>query len=436
MAKFFGEPLKTPAVEEKAEEEKIEDVRVFFKKVQKRTGMFCRIVEENGEEKRMPYTLYAQQEAWLDLYNPRHVKRRALLASRDKGKSQIVSILGSAWQIYRNRSVKIGIMSFKHANAAKLVDRVVEILMSFGIALRHTNDGYYTAENKDHTPSLMAMGLNTTVRGMHFDYLVMDDPLTVNEQFSKKYIDRSRYFMNEGSSIARRIILIGQLLTRNDLYYDAFGNTGNAYHLIQSWHGDIPELDKDLEYELRAIGKKDVARNYLGYIDDEEEAIFQSIEFDESLPQGDVYAFIDPSAKGNDYTAVAIGWIYDARLVIYGKIFKKHWGGCLDDIIFLVKNCRIVYYEDNQGRALGRFLHDAGVRSVGVTSTANKIAKIYGLRALVLQDRLRISNSMDSEAVMQVKNWTEAAEHDDLPDAIAMLVQKIGWKIWRKYGLE
>ncbi len=431
MAKFFGAPLKTPPIEEAFEEERIQDVHVFFEEVQKRTGMFCRVVEEGGQEKRIPYTLYPQQIAWLDLYNPKHVKRRALLASRDKGKSQIVSILGSAWQIYQDRAVKIGIMSFKHANAAKLVDRAVEILTSFGIALRHTNDGYYTEENKDHTPSLMAMGLNTTVRGMHFDYLIMDDPLTVNEQFSKKYIDRSRYFMNEGSSIARRIILIGQLLTRNDLYYDAYGNTGNTYHLIQSWHGDIPELDKDLDYELRAMGKKDVARNYLGYIDDAHEAIFQSIQFDESLPQGDVYAFIDPSAKGQDYTAVAIGWIHDARLIVYGKIFKKHWGDCLKDIIVLTKNCKIVYYEDNQGMALGKFLRQAGVRNVGVTSTANKIAKIYGLRALVLQDRLRLSNSMDSEAVMQVKNWTQTAEHDDLPDAMAMLVHKMGWKIWR-----
>ncbi len=435
MAKFFGTPLKTPleapCAQQASEEEKITDIGLFFKEVQQRTGMFCHVIEENGIEKRLPYTLYPQQIAWLDLFHPRHVKRRALLASRDKGKSQIISILGSAWQIYQNPTIKIGIMSFKHANAAKLVERAAEILTSFGIVLRHNHDGYYTAENKDHTPSLMALGLHSSVRGMHFDYLIMDDPLTVNEQFSKKYIDRSRYFMNEGSSIAKRIILIGQLLTRNDLYYDAYGNTGHAYHVIQSWHGDIPELDKDLDYELRAMGKKDVARNYLGYIDDEEEAIFQSIGFDESLMQGDVYAFIDPSAKGQDYTAVAMGWIHDARLIIDGKIFKKHWGECLDEIICLTKDCALVYYEDNQGKALGKFLRQAGVRNVGVTSRANKIAKIYGLRALVLQDRLRLSNRMDSEAVMQVKNWTESAQHDDLPDAMAMLVHKMGWKIWR-----
>lgn len=429
MAKFFGSPLKCPEEAESPCELNIETAAEFFAQVQQRTGMFCKIIEEEGIEHRIPYILYPQQLAWLDLFHPRHPKRRALLASRDKGKSQIVTILGSAWQIYQDRSIKIGIMSFKHANAAKLLDRAVEILRAFNIPLRHTNDGWYTAENTDHTPSLMAMGLNTTVRGMHFDYLIMDDPLTVNEQFSKKYIDRSRYFMNEGSSIARRIILIGQLLTRNDLYYDAFGNTGNVYYLMQSWHGDIPELDKDLEYETRAMGKKDVARNYLGYIDDTEEAIFQNIQFDDSLPQGEVYAFIDPSAKGKDYTAVAIGWVTEARLIIYGKLFKKHWGDCLDNIVSLTKNCKIVYYEDNQGRAMGRFLKERGVRNVGVTTTANKIAKIYGLRGLIQMDRLRLSNSMDSDAVMQVKNWTETAEHDDLPDAIAMLVQKMGWKI-------
>lgn len=427
MSRFFGTPLR--AEEAPPHEKRIEDVSEFFSEVQRRTGMFCKIEESEDREIRVPYCLYPQQLAWLDLYNPKYVKRRALLASRDKGKSQIVTIFGAAWKIYQDPTVKIGIMSFKHANAAKLLDRAVEILQAMGIILRHTNDGWYTAENKDHTPSLMALGLNSTVRGMHFDYLIMDDPLTVNEQFSKKYIERSRYFMNEGSSIARRIILIGQLLTRNDLYYDAYGNTGNAYHLVQSWHGDIPELDKDLEYETRAMGKKDVARNYLGYIDDAEEAIFQSIQFDESMPQGDVYAYIDPSAKGQDYTAVAIGWIADAKIIIYGKLYKQHWGDCIDEIAKLTAKCKITFYEDNQGRAMGKFLRERGVRNVGITSTANKIAKIYGVRGLILMDRLRLSNSMDSEAIMQVKNWTETAEHDDLPDAIAMLVQKMGWKI-------
>ena len=429
MAGFFGHPLKSPPADEEKSQAKIGNIHDFFKTVQDRTGMFCKIIEDHGSEQRIPYQLYPQQLAWLDLFHPRHVKRRALLASRDKGKSQIVTILGSAWQIYQDRSIKIGIMSFKHANAAKLLNRSVEILEAMGVGIRHTNDGWYTGENKDHTPSLMAMGLNTTVRGMHFDYLIMDDPLTVNEQFSAKYIARSRYFVNEGSSIARRIILIGQLLTRNDLYYDAYGNTGNAYYVLQSWHGDIPQLDKDLDYETRSMGKKDVARNYLGYIDDNEEAIFQGIQFDDARPQGDVYACIDPSAKGRDYTAVAIGWVVHARLVIYGKIYKKHWGDCLDEITVLTKNCKIVYYEDNQGRALGRFLKERGVRNVGVTSTANKIAKIYGLRGLIQMDRLRLSNSMEADAIMQIKNWTETAEHDDLPDAIAMLVHKMGWKI-------
>lgn len=427
MPRFFGTPLRV--VEQVVQQARITDVRIFFKEVQRRKGMFCRVVvQEDGTETREPYDLYDQQVHWLSLYGPKHAKRRALLASRDKGKSQIVTTLGAAWQIYSNPTTKIGVMSFKHENAAKLVDRILEILQAFGVAIQHKNGGYYTKENTDHTPTLMPMGLMSTVRGMHFDYLVMDDPLTVNEQFSKKYIDRSRYFMNEGSSIARRIILIGQLLTRNDLYYDAFGDAGGRYYLLQSWHGDIPELDKDLEYETATMGRKDVARNYLGYIDDEDEAIFQSIQFSEAQPTGDLFAFIDPSAKGNDYTAVAIGWVHEACIIVYGEIFKEHWGNCLDRIAYLVQRCKRVYYEDNHGVALGQFLKERGIRAIGQTTTANKIAKIYGMRGLVVTDRIRISNDMPADAVMQIKDWTQTAEHDDMPDAMAMLVHKMGWR--------
>ncbi|MGL4525037.1 MAG: hypothetical protein ACRCVN_05915 [Spirochaetia bacterium] len=408
-------------------EKKVFTAAEFFKEVQRRTGQFTRDV---GDEK-VPYDIFPQQMKWLELFDSSLPKRRALLASRDKGKSQIVSTFGSAWQLYNNPTVKIAVMSFKHDNASKLVHRAVEILEAFGMEMKHRDGGYFLSENKDATPSLIAFGLQSTARSMHFDYLILDDPLTINEQHSKKYIDRSRYFLNEGSSIAKYIILIGQLLTRNDLYYDAYGNIDNVYHLVQSWHGDIPELDKDLEYETRAIGKKDVARNYLGYIDDGEDAIFQSIQFSQAKPEGDIFAFIDPSAKGRDFTAVAIGWVYEARLIIYGEIFKKNWGDCLEEITKLVSKCKFVWYEDNQGTSMGAFLRERGVRSVGVTTTANKIAKIYGLRPLILQERLLLSNYMPADAIMQVKNWTETAEHDDLPDAIAMLVNKMEWRIHR-----
>lgn len=367
---FFNNKLKMLAPPPAPILSKIED---FFAQVQQRTGMFCQTLEgEDGQEIRQPYQLYPQQIAWLSLFDHHRPKRRALLASRDKGKSQVVTILGSAWQIYRNRHVKISVMSFKYGNACKLVDKIVQILQAMSVPLRAAHGGYYTPENADHTPSLMPLGLMTTVRGMHFDYLIMDDPLTVNEQFSKKYIQRSRYFINEGSSLARRIILIGQLLTRHDLYYDAYGDSAGRYYLLQSWHGDIPQLDKDLEYELATMGKKDVARNYLGYIEDSQEAIFQGIQFCDSRPQGDIYAFIDPSAKGHDDTAVAIGWVHQACVVIYGKVFHQHWGDCLQNIIDLTNTCRFVYYENNHGDALGRFLKDRGINASGITTTAIK----------------------------------------------------------------
>lgn len=48
-----------------------------------------------------------------------------------------------------------------------------------------------------------------------------------------------------------------------------------------------------------------------------------------------------------------------------------------------------------------------------------------------MQGRLKLSNHMDSDAVMQIKDWSETAAHDDMPDAMAMLVHKMGWKAWR-----
>lgn len=380
-----------------------------------------------AEEIQVPYKIHPKQVAWWSLWTQKEEKVSLFLASRWKGKTDIVTILYSAWYIYNNRYAKIGIVTKTLNRANTLCKKVTRLLRYVGINLTKDEFGnfWFEGENLGSTPTLARTYIGQPIRGNRFDVIVFDDALEDKDEYYPLQIRKVDKHFNESISLTDKLIVVGQLITKHDLHY-RLRNSQDVYK-IESWQGDIPEIERPIE-QFKNLNEKDLARNYLGYIDDTEDAIFLPVQIDQRTMNRDaLFGVLDPSKEGHDYTALAIGWITDGVLTIWGKLWKASWGECEDDIVEIGKNLKLMWVETNiVGSSLTNILVKRGVIAESFASTKNKTEKIMGLRGLIKSGRIMFYRGLGELEKAQLYNWTPAAEHDDLPDAVAMLADFMG----------
>lgn len=396
----------------------------FTKKVTKEV---VRGGKKRAEEVLVPYELHQKQAQWYQLWSQKEEKISVLLASRWKGKTDIVTVLFSAWFLYKNRYAKIGIVTKHLVRSNALCKKITRLLSLVGVNLVKDEFGNFWAEdsNLGSTPSLARTYVGQAIRGNRFDVIIFDDAIEDRDEYYPLQLRRAEKHFAESVSLAERIIVVGQLVTKHDLHYKL--RQSEDVFLMESWQGDIPEIERPLD-QFKNLSKKDIARNYLGYIDDEEDAIFMPVQIDQRpMNREALFGVLDPSKEGHDYTALAIGWITDGVLTIWGKIWKASWGDCESEIVKIAKNLKILWVETNiVGSSLTNILIKQGVLAESFSSTRNKQEKIMGLRGLIQSGRLMFYRGLGEEEKAQLYNWTPAAEHDDLPDAVAMLANFMG----------
>lgn len=133
-------------------------------------------------------------------------------------------------------------------------------------------------------------------------------------------------------------------------------------------------------------------------------------------------AFIDPSFKGGDYTALSFVGIRGGRLVAWGYCWKKAWKACIDDICDLFDQYKPAeaYYEDNaQGNTPQDLFGDCGYEVSPRTSFGNKENRIYKVAYYVAHRLDLVRNHCNEEWYKQVTKYNEEAPHDDAPDSLA-----------------
>ena len=278
------------------------------------------------------------------------------------------------------------------------------------------------------TSQIVAMGINGSITGKHFDRIFTDDIVNVQDRTSKAERDRTKIVYQELQNIRNRG---GRIF-----------NTGTPWHK-EDCFSLMPNIERHDCYSTGLISKEQLqiireamtaslfAANYeLRHIASDD-VIFTSPQTgaDPALAEQGI-CHIDASYGGEDGTAFTICKKSGGKYYIYGRLWQKHVDDCLPEIIRLRKafNAGLIYCERNSDKGyLAKALRDKGERADTYHEKTNKFVKITSYLKSEWKNVVFVAGT-DAEYINQICDYTENAEHDDAPDSAASIVRKL----WNK----
>lgn len=282
------------------------------------------------------------------------------------------------------------------------------------------------------TSQIVAMGINGSITGKHFDRIFTDDIVNVQDRTSKAERDRTKIVYQELQNIRNRG---GRIF-----------NTGTPWHK-EDCFSLMPNIERHDCYSTGLISKEQLqiireamtaslfAANYeLRHIASDD-VIFTSPQTgaDPALAEQGI-CHIDASYGGEDGTAFTICKKSGGKYYIYGRLWQKHIDDCLPEIIRLRKafNAGIIYCERNADKGyLAKTLRERGERADTYHEKTNKFVKITSYLKSEWKNVVFVAGT-DQEYINQICDYTENAEHDDAPDSAASIVRKL----WNKKDTE
>lgn len=376
----------------------------------------------------------------------RGTKDKTLQAHRGSYKTTCVSIaLACIFVLLPNK--KTLFLRKTDADVKEVIRQVRNILLSAPMQeaarLIHGKDMVLTTQTASElssnlpgdskgTSQLVAMGINGSITGKHFDRIFTDDIVNVQDRTSKAERDRTKIVYQELQNIRNRG---GRIF-----------NTGTPWHK-EDCFSLMPNIERHDCYSTGLISKEQLqiireamtaslfAANYeLRHIASDD-VIFTSPQTgaDPALAEQGI-CHIDASYGGEDGTAFTICKKSGGKYYIYGRLWQKHVDDCLPEIIRLRKafNAGIIYSERNADKGyLAKALRDKGERADTYHEKTNKFVKITSYLKSEWKNVVFIDGT-DAEYINQICDYTENAEHDDAPDSAASIVRKL----WNKKDTE
>ena len=366
----------------------------------------------------------AMMEFGIDLEEP-----RLLLGSRGYGKTDYITLLGVAYDIYRKPHASTSLI------ITKSKDRNSAILGSIADACRK-NGMDFEIEN---TTRLRVVGLQgkedsvsavpiraKSLRGRHPHRVIMDDPVT-EDDVSEATRSQARRVLNEVMKLTKNVLLIGQPAHQYDLYADVRGKVKT----LELPYGSIPELDADLDAQrLAGVSEASISASYMLKVLTEGTTPFEAVRYMDKFPTGNsAVAFIDPSFEGGDYTALSIVKAHMQGVAVVGFVYKKAWNHCLDDMVpklqkFNVK--RLAFETNSLGEQpielLRKLFGSVGV--IGRKSNTNKHSRIMAAGAFA--HLIHLSKESDKTYMDHVVRYEYKSKFDDAPDSLASCLEWIG----------
>ena len=396
--------------------------------------------EKNIVEKKKSFPDFCASAGYFNPFDPQidmmrfcifETEPRLLLGARGYGKTDYVTILGIAYDIYLDplASTNLIISKSKTRNSA-LLEEIGHALTMNGVALEKQNSSCIRVAGligKDH--SVEAITIKTSFRGRHPKRIVMDDPVTEEDVSDAMRILVKRKY-DEAYKLCKNICVIGQPAHAFDLYSEL----RPILKRLEMPHGSIPELDADLEaMKLAGVDADSIMMSYHLTIPLNSSSSFALIKYIDSFPQRDSVAFIDPSFEGGDYTALTVLTSHFDGVAVQGHVWKKAWNHCLDDIIdrLLELGVKKLCFETNslgdQPLILLRGhekLKTSGIGVVGKKSINNKHARI--MNAGNFANLIHMSQNSDKRYIDQIVKYEYKAKNDDAPDSLASCMEWVG----------
>lgn len=355
---------------------------------------------------------------------------RLLLGSRGYGKTDYVVILGIAYDLYLNsQNTNLIITKSKERNAA-ILKEIANACKANGMTFEKQNSSSLRVtglHGKDHSVSAVTIK-TVTLRGRHPKRVIMDDPVTEDDvsEATRTHVNR---VYNEVNKLVSNILIIGQPAHKHDLY----AKLRDLVKTMEVPHGTIPELDHDLEAQrLAGVDEASISASYFLKVLTEGVAPFDKIKYIDKFPIADSsVAWIDPSFKGTDYTAISIIRQHMQGVAVVGFTYKKAWNHCLDEIVPQLKkyNVKRLAIEcnslgDQPVIMLRELLKGTGIGVVGIDSTLNKHSKIMAAGAYA--HLIHLSKECHTVYRDQVVQYEYKAKNDDAPDSLASCLEWIG----------
>lgn len=365
---------------------------------------------------------------------------RLLLGARGYGKTDYVTIMGIAYDLYLGSRSGLDLDLYTNLIMTKSKARNKAIVNEIGHALRK-NDVELEKDNsteirlkgligQDH--SVEAITIKTSMRGRHPKRIVMDDPVT-DEDTSEamRVLVKKKY--DEAYKLCKNILIIGQPAHFDDLY----AHLRDKIPTLCVPHGTIPELDADLSaMKLAGVDPDSIEMSYHLKVPKSSGAIFANMNYIDSFPVGDSFAFMDPS-DGGDLTALSIIRGYFSGVAVQGHAMQRPWYHCLDDFVpILVRlGVRRLYFETNKHgeqpvHQLRELLAPYSIGVVGVFSDSNKHAIISAAGSY--SHMIHLSRDSDAIYTDRVVKYERGCKLDDPPDSLARGLEAAGLIIGKK----
>ncbi len=351
---------------------------------------------------------------------------RLLLGSRGYGKTDYVTILGVAYDIYLNENSTNLIISKSKVRNTSMMQEIARALVCNGVELEKENSNCVRRKGliaKDDSAEVLT--IKSSFRGRHHKRVIMDDPVTEEDTSeAMRLLVKKKY--DEAYKLCKNILIIGQPSHRHDLYADL----RPVLKKMEVPHGTIPELDADLiAMKLAGIDPASIEMSYHLRVPNEGTTPFDKVKYIDGMIPGETVAFIDPSFEGGDYTALTILRAYMDGVAVVGFVWKKSWNNCVEDIGARLTqfNVKRLCFETNSLGEMPVVLLRKAYPSVGITgrkSNGNKHSRIMAAGAFA--PVIHLSRQSDKVYLDQVVKYEYKSKYDDAPDSLASGLEWLG----------
>lgn len=362
-----------------------------------------------------------------------HPGSRLVLGSRGYGKTEYIVILGVAWALFNNPKLRFLIITKSDTRNKGIIREVVNALELNGVVIRDKvgmDVNVQGQKGKDPSVSAITIG-SRSFRGRHPDVAIMDDPVTPEDAHSLATRKQVEIVYSELVKLTSNVVTIGQPAHKSDLY----ALLRDKVKLMEVPHGTIPELDHDL-VAMKAAGASlaSIEMSYHLRVPIDSANPLHGIQSCPDFPKGSCVAFIDPSFKGGDYTAMSVFRQYLGGIAVYGRVWQRAWYDLAEEICEVVADKgvgRLAFETNSLGdepiRVIRSHFADEGI-ACGVVpwnTTSNKHARIIAMGPFA--NTIYVSEDSDVEYRNQVKDYEYGIKNDDAPDSLASGLEWIGY---------
>lgn len=390
-------------------------------------ALFAQLVLRD-EETHAPVKLAGMHKAWHDLAN-RH-DRLIIWAHNRAGKTQQMAIARALWELGRNPSIRILVVSSTHERASKILGSIADYIRG-STTYRAIFPDIAPADPWNTTeltvrrpygikdPSVRALGIGGEILGARVDLLIYDDVLTLSntataDQRAKLWTWHTNTMVGRLSNQAR-VLCIGTAFYPDDLMHKLAG-TGAfravRYPVIDDTTGlprwperFTPEL---IERERVQMGSFEFARNMLCIARDDASAVFKQAWVDvclnlgrdkemayglSAVPRGcATYTGVDLAVQQHaaaDLTVLTTIIVHPNRQkeILWIESGKWHGPEIVDRIHDHHRRYHsVVLVENNAAQEfIAQYSRAAGVPTRGYTTGRNKVHPEFGVEHLATE---------------------------------------------------